>query len=81
MISVIIPSYNSNKTIEKCLNSILNQTYSDEYEIIVVDSSIDNTSDIVKNKFKDVKLAHLKKKTDPGTARNLGFGLNNNLKY
>jgi len=75
MISVIIPSYNSNKTIEKCLNSILNQTYRDKYEIIVVDSSIDNTSDIVKNKFKDVKLVHLKKKTDPGTARNIGIRL------
>ena len=36
MVSVIIPCYNSEKTIGACLESILNQTYSD-IEVITVD--------------------------------------------
>lgn len=71
-ISVIIPIYNGEKTIRKCLNSIRNQTFKD-YEIIIVDSSIDNTSKIIKEEFPEVKLTHLNKKTQPGPARNLGI--------
>ena len=42
MFSVIIPVYNVEKYITKCLKSILNQTYSD-YEIIIVnDGSTDS---------------------------------------
>ena len=42
MISIIIPVYNQADKIEKCLNSILSQTYKD-YEIIIVnDGSIDD---------------------------------------
>ena len=44
MVSVIIPMYNAEKTILRCLNSVLNQTYKSEMEIIVVnDGSIDNS--------------------------------------
>jgi len=74
MISVIIPSYNSENTIEKCLNSLLNQSYGGEYEIILVDSSIDSTSWIVSSQYPNVKLVHFDEKTDPGTARNTGIG-------
>lgn len=74
MISVIIPSYNSQNTIEKCLDSLQNQSYRDDYEIILVDSSIDGTPLIVSSKYPNVKFIHLDEKTDPGTARNLGIG-------
>ncbi len=36
MISIIIPMYNSEKYIEKCIESILNNLYKN-FEIIVVD--------------------------------------------
>ena len=75
MISVIIPSYNSENTIEKCLKSLLNQSYHDDYEIILVDSSVDKTPEIVSAGYPKVKLIHLDKKTDPGTARNIGIGM------
>jgi len=73
MISVILPSYNSEKTIEAVLIALKKQTYSDPYEIILVDSSDDKTPDIVRSNFPDIKYIHLAKKTDPGTARNIGL--------
>ena len=45
-IGIIIPNYNYEHTIEKCLTSILNQTYKN-YEIIFVDDmSTDNSVEI-----------------------------------
>jgi glycosyltransferase involved in cell wall biosynthesis len=72
MISIIIPSYNSERTIDHCLSSLINQSYQREKEIILVDSSVDRTPDIVCNKFPKVKFLHFDIKTDPGTARNKG---------
>ena len=48
--SIIIPCFNSNKTIQKCLESIQLQTFSDFECIIIDDGSTDNTSEII-NKF------------------------------
>jgi len=54
-LSVVIPSYNLEGTIGKCLSSLVEQTYPPE-EIIVVDGkSIDSTIEIVR-KFNDVIL-------------------------
>lgn len=47
-ISVIITAYNSEKYLEKCLDSIYNQTFKDFEVILVNDGSIDNTKNIVK---------------------------------
>lgn len=53
-ISVIIPVYNTEKYIENCLMSIVEQTYSN-YEIILVnDGSLDNSITIVKKCLKIV---------------------------
>jgi glycosyltransferase involved in cell wall biosynthesis len=69
--SIIIPSFRSEKTIEKCLQSLSNQNYSKQrYEIIVVDNfSKDNTEKIAK-KFK--KIRFIKKVSNPAEARNYG---------
>jgi len=72
MVSVIIPSYNSERTIEKCLKSLKSQNFNDPYEIILVDSSSDSTPQIVQRKFPEIIFIHLEIKTDPGTARNIG---------
>ena len=50
-IGIIIPNYNYEHTIEKCLNSIFNQTYKN-YEIIFVDDmSTDNSIDIAQTTY------------------------------
>ena len=47
-LSIIVPVYNVEKYIDKCLNSLVNQTM-DNYEIIiVVDGSKDNSIEFVK---------------------------------
>jgi len=70
--SLIIPAYNSETTINLCLDAALNQSVSkDTYEIIVVDDgSIDNTANVV-SKYDSVKLIR-QSNHGPATARNHG---------
>lgn len=49
MVSVIIPTYNREKTIMKSLQSVLEQTFTDIEVIIVDDGSTDNTKQIIKS--------------------------------
>jgi len=74
MLSIIVPSYNSEHVISDCLSSLEKQTYAGNFEIIVVDSSIDKTSEIVASDYPAVKLIRLNKRTNPGRARNIGIG-------
>ena len=73
LISVIIPSYNSEGTIERCLSSLINQSSDVKFEVIVVDSSTDATPRIIRQSFPDVTLVSLKEQTFPGHARNIGI--------
>jgi len=69
--SVIVPVFNSEKTISKCLKSLEKQTIKEKFEVIVVDDgSTDNTKKEVK-KFKKVKYLYQKNK-GPAAARNFG---------
>jgi glycosyltransferase involved in cell wall biosynthesis len=72
-VSVIIPSYNSEKSIAACLASLAQQMGAEAYEIILVDSSIDRTPDIVRTHFPQVRYFHLAERTLPGHARNYGI--------
>lgn len=55
-VSIIIPVYNEEMYIEKCLKSIVDQTYENIIEILVLDGmSTDSTRDII-GKFTNEKL-------------------------
>lgn len=47
IISVIIPTYNAEKSIEKTVNSVINQSFSDWELLIIDDGSMDSTLDII----------------------------------
>ena len=52
MISVIIPIYNTGKYLERCIDSILKQTYKELQVILVNDGSTDNSLSIMKEYMK-----------------------------
>ena len=49
LISVIMPAYNVEEYIEKSIDSVLQQTYTNWELIIINDGSMDNTKKIVEN--------------------------------
>ncbi|MCK4707802.1 MAG: glycosyltransferase [Gammaproteobacteria bacterium] len=71
-ISVIIPSYNREETLVRALNSAFNQTSKASEIIVVDDGSSDNSADIIRRQFPDVKLIQ---QTNQGVsaARNTGI--------
>lgn len=72
--SIIIPIYNTEKYIERCINSVLNQTY-DNYEIILInDGSTDNSQEIIK-KYKNNKKIKIINQKNYGLSysRNMGI--------
>lgn len=75
MISVIVPAYNSEMFIGKCIDSVLAQTYSNWELIAVDDGSRDNTFGILK-KYAEVdsriRVIH-QENQGPGIARNTGI--------
>jgi glycosyltransferase involved in cell wall biosynthesis len=52
LVSVVIPVYNSEKYLEECLNSVLEQTYSNIEIIVINDGSTDSSLEILK-KYSD----------------------------
>ena len=48
-VSIIVPFYNVEKYIEKCLQTLVNQTLEDIEIILVNDGSQDGTEEIAKN--------------------------------
>ena len=75
-VSVIVPIYNVEKYLEKCLDSLVNQTLEDIEIILVNDGSTDNSGEIAKkyaNKYKD-KIIYLEKENGGlSDARNYGL--------
>lgn len=75
MVSVIIPAYNVEKTIQHCLQSLIAQDYQNLEIIVIDDGSIDNTFSLCK-KLEDIdnriKIIH-QKNQGVSTARNNGL--------
>lgn len=79
MFKIIIPNYNNEKWLDKCLSSIFNQTYNDFEVIVIDDMSTDNSVNIIK-KY-PVKLIVADHKVYNGGARNIGIRIKSKQPY
>lgn len=72
-VSVVIPTYNREKTILRAIQSVLNQTYTNLEVLVIDDGSTDGTADIV-NSIQDdrVKYVVMEQNGGPSRARNAG---------
>lgn len=78
--SVIIPCYNAASTIERALDSLTLQAFSDWEVICIDDCSKDNTADVIKSysdKHKEALITLLRneKNSGPGVSRNNGIAI------
>lgn len=78
-ISVIVPCYNVSSYLDRCINSLINQTIGYEHleMIFVNDASTDNTLDVLleyEKKYEDnIIVINCEKNGRQGTARNIGI--------
>lgn len=76
LLSVIIPNFNNEKYIGKCIDSVLEQTLVPDEIIVVDDCSTDSSADIIREyekKYNAVKPIFLDKNVGVSAARNIGL--------
>lgn len=75
-LSIIIPVYNKSKLINRCLDSIFNQTTDHLYEVILVDDgSADESVKLIKARTEGNIILYEQQNAGPSVARNKGFEL------
>lgn len=74
-LTVVVPSYNSSKYLNKCIDSLLNQTLKDIEIILINDGSTDDTSKII-NSYKDDRIVYIKNSKNKG----IGYSRNKGIK-
>lgn len=72
-ISIIVPIYNAEKYLNKCIDSLINQTKKELEFILVNDGSTDKTEEIIKS-YKDKRIKYFKNKNQ-GIGKTRNFGL------
>lgn len=79
LVSIIVPIYNVELYVERCINSIINQTYRNIEIILVNDGSTDKSLEIIKQFEKNDKRIQILNKENGGqaSARNLGIEISN----
>ncbi|MGN1180184.1 MAG: glycosyltransferase family 2 protein [Suilimivivens sp.] len=77
MVSIIVPVYNGEKTIERCLRSIQNQSYRNIEVIVVNDGSVDHTEKVIQKYVKNDERFHYIKKDNSGVSdsRNMAMAV------
>lgn len=72
-ISIIVPIYNAEKYINKCVDSLLKQTKKELEFILINDGSTDNTDSLLRE-YKDKRIKYFKNKNQGiGKTRNFGI--------
>ena len=82
-ITVLLPVYNGEKYLNKCIDSILNQTFKDFTLLIIDDKSTDKSLDIIKSySSNNSQVLLVQNKSNIGLTKTLNKGVNfTNSKY
>lgn len=78
VVSVIVPMYNAEETIEECLDSIIGQTIFDRMEVLIVDDASTDASVMKASAYEvlfpdQIALICLDRNAGPGNARNVAM--------
>lgn len=75
LITIIIPVYNTEKYLNKCIQSVINQSYIDLEIVLINDGSVDNSLNIINKYAKlDNRIVVINKSnTGQGESRNIGI--------
>lgn len=76
-ISVIIPIYNTEKYLKRCLNSVINQTYKNIEIILINDGSTDHSKEICETLTRQDKRIKMINKTNSGVSNTRNTGIKN----
>ena len=74
-ISIVIPCYNMEKKIEKCIDSIKNQSYKNFEAIFVDDGSTDRTKEVINDNIKNDERMKYFYKENGGVASSRNYGI------
>ena len=74
-VSILVPAYNEQKTIERTIKSIFSSDYYLKEIIVLNDGSVDSTGNIVKELMKDYPKLKLIDKKNSGKADSLNHGI------
>lgn len=75
LVSIVMPSYNTEKFIAESIESVLAQTYPHWELIIVDDCSTDNTDAVIEPYLKDSRIRYLKNQRNSGAAVSRNYAL------
>ena len=76
LVSIITPVYNAKRFIEKTIDTVISQTFTDWEYILIDDFSTDSSFDFIREKYKNnkqIKIIQLEKNGGAGVARNAGL--------
>ena len=74
MISVVVPVYNKQNSIKRCIESVLKQSYINWELLLIDDGSTDNSAKIIQPYLKDDRIHYYHKENGGvSSARNMGI--------
>ena len=75
LISIIIPVYNAERYIRRCIESVLSQTYKEIQVILINDGSTDNTLSILEEYSRSDSRIQLINKDNSGVSKTRNIGI------